>query len=487
MLRISFLKDINALPTKTARLLVVVPEVLLRKKRWPKGLSPKIHALLSDLATDAPKGSRGTLVSTLTGTTPRRLLLGVIPKPGSRYNCPARPEAVSRIVQNARLNEDEHTALVVVVESASALTPIMVAIARAFPSFHRKSSKSKKRTVHVGFVDAQGRFIKTTPEQRDPLEVVRTVSALVDAPPTEMNPQALAKEAESCLKGMRNVRFSRWVGDALLRAGLSGIHSVGRTALSAPRMLLAQYSPPRPKGPHVALIGKGVTFDTGGLHLKGRGAIETMKMDMGGAAAVLGAFRLLAKRRPKHKLSLILCLAENAIGPKAYKPDDIVTMHSQKTVEINNTDAEGRLLLADGLSYAARKLKADYLFDAATLTGAQLIATGTMHGVIVSNDAELEQRVVEAGRTTGDLVHPLPFAPEFYKAEFKSNLADMKNSVKNRANAQSACAAQFLYNHIEDTPSRWCHLDLAGPAFRSGRGTGFGAVLLAEVVHDLAT
>jgi leucyl aminopeptidase len=137
--------------------------------------------------------------------------------------------------------------------------------------------------------------------------------------------------------------------------------------------------------------------------------------------------------------------------------DDILTLHSKKTVEINNTDAEGRLLLADGTSYAARELGADVVLDAATLTGAQLIATGDLHGAVVSNDEELERILVEAGRTTGDLTHPLPFAPELYKPEFKTPYADMRNSVKNRNNAQSSCAAQFVYWHIEDLDVRWGH------------------------------
>ncbi len=204
-----------------------------------------------------------------------------------------------------------------------------------------------------------------------------------------------------------------------------------------------------------------------------------------GAAAVLGAFRALVALEAPVQLSLVLCLAENAVGPGAFKPDDILKMHSGKTVEINNTDAEGRLVLADGCSYAARILGADTVIDAATLTGAQLIATGMMHAAVVSNDASLEQQLIESGFRSGDLVHPLPFAPEFYKAEFKSPVADMRNSVKNRSNAQSSCAAQFIYNHLDGLQIRWGHIDLAGPAFRNDRGTGFGVALLTDLVQRL--
>ena len=160
-------------------------------------------------------------------------------------------------------------------------------------------------------------------------------------------------------------------------------------------------------------------------------------------------------------------------------------MHSGLTVEIDNTDAEGRLLLGDAVSYVGRKYKPDVIIDAATLTGAQLISTGVRHAAIVSNRAGLEHSAFEAGRLTGDLAWPLPFAPEFYQEEFKSTVADMKNSVKNRMNAQSSCAAQFVYRHIQDLDIPWLHIDIAGPAHRVERGTGFGVGLVSELVANL--
>jgi len=206
---------------------------------------------------------------------------------------------------------------------------------------------------------------------------------------------------------------------------------------------------------------------------------------MGGAAAVLGAFAALA-HKPPCRLSLLLCLAENAIGPLAYKPDDILTLHSGKTVEINNTDAEGRLLLADGCSYAARVLKADVVLDAATLTGAQGVATGDLHAAVVCDDERIEQALLAAGRETGDLCWPLPCVPEFYRSEFASPIADMRNSVKNRSNAQVSCAAEFVHWHLDGTKVRWGHVDLAFPAFRGDRGTGYGVALLDAAVRRLA-
>jgi probable aminopeptidase NPEPL1 len=176
-------------------------------------------------------------------------------------------------------------------------------------------------------------------------------------------------------------------------------------------------------------------------------------------------------------------MAENAIGPASYRSDDVLTMHSGKTVEINNTDAEGRLLLADGVSWAAREVKADFIVDIATLTGAARICTGDAVSCTVSNREGIERLSVECGRATGDLTFPLLFVPEFFKGEFPSKVADMQNSVKNRMNAQSSAAAQFVYNHIEELDRPWLHLDIAGPAFRAGRGTGHGVALMTQIVR----
>src|SRR5690606_33381744 len=211
------------------------------------------------------------------------------------------------------------------------------------------------------------------------------------------------------------------------------------------------------------------------------GNMAGMKCDMGGAAAVMGAFVAAMEQKPNVAITALLCLAENAVGPSAYRPDDIITLYSGKTVEINNTDAEGRLVLGDGVAYASKHLSPDVIVDLATLTGAQLIATGKRHASIVCNDPELEAQAVAAGRVTGDLVHPLPWVPEFFRNEFKSKIADLKNSVKDRMNAQTSCAGQFVAEHLVDYDKKWLHIDLAGPAFIDERGTGYGVALLMEL------
>ena len=203
-----------------------------------------------------------------------------------------------------------------------------------------------------------------------------------------------------------------------------------------------------------------------------------MKMDMAGAAAVLAAFEAAVQLGLDKRLTAILCIAENAVGPNATRPDDILTMYSGKTVEVNNTDAEGRLVLADGVAWASKHRSPDIIVDMATLTGAQAAATGKRHAALYCNDDALEQEAVEAGRRSGDLAHPLPYCPEFFRKEFNSLVADMKNSVKDRGNAQSSCAGQFVGNHLDKYTGKWLHIDMAAPAKRNGRGTGYGVGLL---------
>jgi len=181
---------------------------------------------------------------------------------------------------------------------------------------------------------------------------------------------------------------------------------------------------------------------------------------------------------------LLLCLCENAIGPSAFRNDDILTMLSGKTVEVNNCDAEGRLVLADGVNHATKHIEnLDCVIDMATLTGAQLIATGKKHAGILTNSLDVERRAVDAGLRSGDLVFPLLYAPELLISEFKSDFADMKNSVKDRSNAQTSCAGHFIEDHLEpDYKGGWMHVDMAGPANKGVRGTGYGVGLILSLL-----
>ncbi len=492
---ISFAGSVKALLRGARTLVVVAPASRLTKGRFPKKvLDKKLSDLVAELAQDASPGLRGTTARTLVpgggrakAQLPRWLVLGVLPDAVSRHNCPARAENIRHVLATSDLGKQGKVAVLLVLDRPDHALAAVNAVGRALPQLSHKSSQSKIK-VQIAAIDATGHPVEIDTVTQSTLEKSRDAAELVDTPPTELDPETFAVRAKAMLS-IRGVKVEEIVGEALLGRGLRGIHAVGRAAVSPPRMLVARYG--STKAPlHVALVGKGITFDTGGLHLKGRGMMETMKADMGGGAAVLGAFRVLVDSDCPLRLSLVLCLAENAIDARSYKPDDIITLHSGKTVEINNTDAEGRLLLSDGVSWAARELGADVIIDAATLTGAQLISTGLLHAAVITNDGDLEALAVEAGRHSGDLVHPLLFAPELFQQEFKSPIADMRNSVANRSNAQSSCAAQFVWSHIADAPGassrRWCHIDLAGPAFPKNRATGYGVALISEIVRRLS-
>ncbi|PRP97328.1 M17 family metallopeptidase [Enhygromyxa salina] len=483
MSSIGFASSTKTLLKGAKTIAVIGAASVFNKRRFPKLLGKKLDGLAVELAQTIDAGDLGASATTLTGADPAQLGVGVLPDTVSRYNAASRAVSVHRVVGGLKAGKGK-LAIILVVDDPAHILPQAIAVARCFPQFSGKSS-GKQRRVQLFAVDRKGEMIKPDAGVVGTIAAVRDSAELVDTPPSELDPETFSARARAQLDGL-DVEIEEIIGDDLVERGLGGIHAVGRAALSAPRLIIASYTPDEFEGQrHVALVGKGVTYDTGGLHLKPRGGMEGMKCDMGGAAAVLGAFRVLVQGRCRHRVSLLLCVAENAIGPTSYKPDDILTMHSGKTVEINNTDAEGRLLLADGVSWAARELQADTVINAATLTGAQLISTGVVHAGIVSNDAELEQAMVAAGQLSGDVVHPMLFAPELFKQEFSSQVADMCNSVRNRANAQSACAAQFVYNHLDGVELRWGHVDLAGPAFRKDRGTGYGVALLAALVASL--
>jgi len=228
----------------------------------------------------------------------------------------------------------------------------------------------------------------------------------------------------------------------------------------------------------------GVVYDCGGLSLKPKTGMPGMKHDMNGSAGVLAGFKAAVKLKIPKKITLVLGIAENAIGPTALRNDDILKMHSGKTVEINNTDAEGRLILGDCVSHASKYISnLDVILDMATLTGAQLVCTGKKHAGILANTEEIEQRIVKSGLSSGDLVYPMVYAPELLQSEFASKVADMKNSVKDRGNAQSSCAGHFIEAHLDaEYEGDWVHIDMAGPGTKNERATGYGVALVLGLV-----
>ena len=408
-------------------------------------------------------------------------MAGALPSSCSRHNTPSRSHSVTTLVRRAP-SKGKKVAIVIALESKEYAFASACAVGRAHAKFSLKTSatppKKKGTKVSVAFLAPDGK-VTGLKKLGSACEAVRDAGRLVDMPASVLSTDAFVAEAkkvaESTGAGIKVIS-----GKTLEKDGFGGLVGVGKAATKGPALVILSHEP---KGARdtLAWVGKGIVYDTGGLSIKGKSNMPGMKADMGGAAAVLCAFRAAMERGYKGRLYALLCLAENSVGPEATRPDDVLYMYSGKTVEVNNTDAEGRLVLADGVAYAVKDLKATTIVDLATLTGAQMVATGKRHAGIVSNTDALEARAVEAGRKSGDLVHPLPYCPEFFKDEFTSKVADMKNSVKSRVNAQSSCAAQFVANHLGDFDGEWLHVDMAGPSGIGDRGTGYGVALLLEL------
>jgi len=252
-------------------------------------------------------------------------------------------------------------------------------------------------------------------------------------------------------------------------------------------MVILEYTPENAGDETLlSLVGKGIVYDSGGLSLKQTAGMVGMKGDMGGSAGCLAGFEALVKNKFPAKITATLCIAENAIGPKAYKNDDIVTSYSGKTMHINNTDAEGRVVLSDGVAYTTKHVKPLFMLDMATLTGAQLVTTGTKHAGILAKDLDLENLTRKAGHLSGDWTYPMLYAPELLMKEFKSEVADFKNSVKDRMNAQSSAAGHFIEAHFDpEWKGSFVHVDIAGPSYVGDRGTGYGAALIIKLAELL--
>ena len=407
--------------------------------------------------------------STTTWIEARRVTLGVLPEACSRHNSPSRSWAIPKLAAcstdaaiGVALSDDDHA-------FASAL-----AASRGVRAYSRTSGEDKEASVQLVLLGSSGPI--ANPKIQRGMDGVRFAARLVDAPASELHTDAFTDEARAVAERV-GARLTVIRGEELRDGGFGGLWGVGKAATHPPALVALHHEPAGATG-HTAWVGKGIVYDTGGLSIKTKTGMPGMKGDMGGAAAVLAAFEAAAAGGCSTKLTAILCLAENSVGPDSTRPDDILDMYSGKTVEVNNTDAEGRLVLADGVAWAAEQ-GADTIVDLATLTGAALVAVGKQHGGVYCNDEELEAAAVAAGKAAGETCFPLVYAPELFRKEFDSPVADMKNSVKDRGNAQSSCAGQFIGNHLPEHAPRWLHIDIAGPSSDSSdRGTGYGVGLL---------
>src|SRR3954454_13242211 len=316
------------------------------------------------------------------------------------------------------------------------------------------------------------------------VEGVIIARELVNEPPNVLFPAEFARRASALRK--LGVDIDVLDVKAMKKLGMGALLGVGQGSTQPSRTVIMRWNGGKKGDQPVAFIGKGVCFDTGGISIKPSGSMEDMKGDMGGAACVVGLMHALAGRRARVNAIGAIGLVENMPDGNAQRPGDIVTSMSGQTIEIINTDAEGRLVLADVLWYVQQKFKPKFMVDLATLTGAIMVALGTEYAGLFSNNDELAERLSAAGIATGERVWRMPLGPEYDK-QIDSQFADTKNT--GTRNGGSITAAQFLQRFVDDTP--WAHLDVAGTAMGAPKsdinhswGSGFGVRLLERLVAE---
>jgi leucyl aminopeptidase len=309
---------------------------------------------------------------------------------------------------------------------------------------------------------------------------VATARDLANAPSAGKSPQWLAAEARRLTEG-REVAVRVWSEDELADAGFGGILAVGSGSVRPPRLIELSY---RPAGAqrHVVLVGKGITFDSGGLSLKPNDNMKLMKTDMAGGGAVIAVLSELAALGVRCQVTGLVAAAENMPSGSAYRPGDVISQYGGTSVEVLNTDAEGRLVLADALAYAIATLAPDQIVDIATLTGAARVALGGTHAAVYATCDSLAESLLAAGVASGDLLWRMPLE-DGYRPALDSDVADLAHVATDHNPAGSIVAALFLREFTGGTP--WAHLDIAGPARStaddgevSKGGTGFGTRLL---------
>jgi leucyl aminopeptidase len=315
-------------------------------------------------------------------------------------------------------------------------------------------------------------------------EGVHLARDLVNEPANKLNPVEFADRCKALSKAGLKVEI---LGPAQMKKlGMGALLGVAQGSVNEPRLVVMRWQGTKAAVKPVAFIGKGVTFDTGGISIKPAGGMEDMKGDMGGAACVTGLMLALARRKAKVNAVGVIGLVENMPDGNAQRPGDIVTSMAGKTIAVLNTDAEGRLVLADALWYTQDRFKPQFMIDLATLTGAILVALGKEHAGLFSNNDELAKRLYDHGVATGEKVWRMPLGPEYDKM-IDFEVADMKN-IGGR-NAGSITAAQFLQRFVNNVP--WAHLDIAGTAMDSVRSSispswasGWGVRLLNRLVAE---
>jgi leucyl aminopeptidase len=353
-----------------------------------------------------------------------------------------------------------------------------------------KSEKNGKPAIET--LTLAGVDLRKTPVLTKALDVAQKTAPgvflardLINEPASVSTPTYLAEQATKLSRG-KGLKSEVWGLNKIKAAKMAGLLAVARGSVEEPRFIKLAYTPTGKPRKRIALVGKGLTFDSGGLSLKPAKSMETMKLDMSGGATVLGVMHVISQLKPQVQVTGYVPATENMPSGTAQKPGDIIRYRNGKTVEVLNTDAEGRLILADALIHAAQE-KPDAIIDLATLTGACVVALGPQIAGLFSNNQELADALLHCSKESGEPLWRLPLVRE-YRDDIRSSVADIKNTGS--GNAGAIAAALFLEEFVSGVP--WAHFDIAGPAFaeKDGAyipkgGTGFGVRTLVRYLLSL--
>ena len=356
----------------------------------------------------------------------------------------------------------------------------------AYEYIELKSDTKPRKLSTVSIVGSGRKMSSGIQRAKTTSRGVNLARDLVNRPGGDLTPVAFAKVASKTAKE-HGLSIKILGLPEIKKAKMGGLLGVNRGSSQPPRFVQLSYRPPKPSKKHLALVGKGITFDAGGLSIKTSQGMSTMKCDMGGAAAVLGTMSALADLSFPIRVTGYMPLTDNMLGGDATRPGDVLKIRNGKTVEVLNTDAEGRLVLADALSLAS-EAKPDAIIDLATLTGACMVALGNEYAGLMGTDTDLADQLLQASEETGENVWQLPL-PASYRSQLESEVADIKN-IGSGPYGGAITAGLFLKEFVaEGIP--WAHLDIAGPAFADAPwgnhpkgGTGFGVRLLLRFIED---
>jgi len=362
-----------------------------------------------------------------------------------------------------------------------------------FIKYKSEKKKSKKINITISILNSKKDEEVLTKELDNALTITSSVNMvrnIVNTPPEDYYPLTMSNDAKN-IASKNNLECIIHGEEYLLKNGMNAMFNVGRASRHESQLIHLSYKPKEPKG-KIVLVGKGLTYDSGGLSLKSGAGMIAMKCDKSGGSAVLGIMNTLKALSCEYEVHGIIGAVENMIGGDAYKPDDVLKAKNGKTIEVRNTDAEGRLVLADCLCYAQDEISdIDYIFDYATLTGACIVALGNETIGTMGHSDKLKSKMQKAANSSGELIGILPFN-RYLPKQLKSGIADIVNSTSSRA-AGSITAGLFLDNFVKkENKKKWLHLDIAGAAYsespwgyNSFGGTGAGVRITLDFIKNL--